>query len=95
MEIVHIEVNGFTMKVMPKNNETIEDHMYIDALLENGSSFTYYYREPHDCPFGKGNWILDMIGKDGEITCFRFPKQMTEKRFLKFLHPLLSRIKML
>ena len=87
------EVHGFNHPDMPIENETIEDSLDIDKLLPIIRCASYYLRSPKDCPLARGNWMLDIEAKDGQMYCFKYPKEMTEERFVEFLQPLLSRLK--
>jgi hypothetical protein len=92
MKVSGESVRGFNHSEMPDENETIEDSLDLDKLIPIIHSASYYFRTPKDCPFGRGNWILDIRAKDGQMYCFKYPKEMTESRFIEFLKPLLSRM---
>jgi hypothetical protein len=91
MHILEHEVNVFNRKTMPKDGETIADDINFDKLLPIMHSLSYYYRDPEACPFNHGNWILDIQFKDGDIYCFKYPKEMTRERFVEFIQPLLDK----
>jgi len=93
MQVIGESVEGFNYKGIPEENETIEDSIDVDKLIRIIYSTSYYLRSPQECPFGRGNWILDIRTKDGQMYCFRYPKEMSEEQFLKYLQPLLSKIK--
>lgn len=86
------KVYGFNHPNPPVENETIEDSLDIDKLIPIIGSTSYYLRKPQDCPVGRGNWVLDIEDKDGQIYCFKYPKEMSEQRFVEFIQPLLSRL---
>lgn len=91
MEVILQEVKVFNVDKEIGCNETIDDYLDLDKLAELMISFCYYYRSPKDCPFGLGNWIIDIHTKDDKISAFKFSKKMTEKRFVDFLKPLTDR----
>ncbi len=93
MQIIRREVHGYNHAEMPEENETIADSLDIEVLLPIIHSVSYYLRSPQDCPLARGNWILDIEAKDGQLYCFKYPKEMSEGRFVEFLQPLLSRLK--
>ncbi|HEY2811795.1 MAG TPA: hypothetical protein VGJ00_10465 [Rhabdochlamydiaceae bacterium] len=92
MQIVGEKVQGYNHSEMPEAGETIADSWDLDILLPMIRSASYYFRSPQDCPFARGNWLLDIRMKDGQLLCFKFPKEMTEKRFIEFLQPLLLKM---
>lgn len=87
------EVHGFNHAELPKAEETIADSLDIDKLIPIIHSASYYLRSPQDCLLARGNWMLDIEDKDGQMYCFKYPKEMTEERFVEFLQPLLKRMK--
>lgn len=90
MAITARYVDSKVLNRIPDDNETIEDFIDLNKTMPHVASIAYYFRAPEDCPFARGNWILDLKLKDGNITCFKFPKEMSEDHFLKFLIPLLN-----
>ena len=92
MNVKMQEVYGFNHSAMPLPEETIADSLDLDILIPMIHSCSYYLRSPQDCPLARGNWILDIESNDGQIYCFKFPKEMTKERFIGFLQPLLSRM---
>jgi hypothetical protein len=92
MNVKMQEVHGFNHAAIPEAHETIADSLDIDKLIPIIHCASYYLRSPEDCPLARGNWMLDIEAKDGQMYCFKYPKEMTEERFIKFLEPLLSRM---
>ena len=45
---------------------TTADSLDLDKLIPIIHSASYYLRSPHDCPLGRGNWMLDIEAKDGQ-----------------------------
>ncbi len=93
ISIKEVEVPGFTRSEIPEGNETIANDFNLDELLIISKEISYYYRAPEDCPFNRGNWILDIEFKNGQLMCFKYPKEMTEEQFVAFIKPLLDLIK--
>lgn len=90
MQITGQNIHCFNMKRKLKQNETIKDVLNIDDIKKIISSVTFYYRPPRDCPLSRGNWILDLELLDGNIICYKFPKELSEDEFKSFLAPLLE-----
>lgn len=74
------------------------DDVFIDEIvcmdkIQGLSHVDIYLRNKIDCPFGRGNWIIDIIFKDGQIFSVKLPSQMTEERVKDYCKPLLALIK--
>jgi hypothetical protein len=93
MELIVQEIVGRHYDEPIQDNETINDFLDIDAVVKVASSIAYYLRYKQDCPYGRGNWILDIYCKNDEIVMLKFPKDMTEERFALFLKPLIDRFR--
>lgn len=78
-----------------EENETIENHVELDLLIPYILSFNFYLRSPFDCPFARGNWVIDFYFYDGSLVSFKFPKDITEVRFKEFMQPLIDKIEVL
>lgn len=78
---------------IPPENETIEEDFHLDILVSMIAEINWYFRLPEECPFNRGNWILDITLLDGTLKCFKFRKEMSEERFREFLKPLLDAVK--
>lgn len=93
MKVTMKQVQCFNRHSIPEEGKTIDDDLNIEDVIKNSKFMDYYFRKPKDCPFGRGNWILDLTLKDGTIISYKYPKEMTEERFLEFLKPLMDRAK--
>lgn len=93
MQIMGKSVQCFVAERIPRDDEVISDDLRIDELMKITNSISYYFRDPNDCPFGRGNWILDLHLNDGQTWCFKYPIEMTIEHFLNYLKPLLDRFK--
>jgi hypothetical protein len=92
MEIGIKKVHGMNRNSLPKENETIADDFNLDMLIKSSKEITIYYREPIDCPLGRGNWIIDFLFKNDELLCLKYPKEMSEEDFTLFLKPLIDKL---
>ncbi len=92
MGITLKEAHCLNRDSIPEEGETIsDDGIDVDSLIKQTTYIEYYFRKPEECPFGRGNWIVDMHFKAGGILCFKYPKEMTEDRLLCFLKPLIDK----
>lgn len=60
---------------------------YLKICLSN---IEIYLRSPEDCPYARGNWIIDLIFKDGRVLCIKLPKEMEKSDVLRYCAPLLE-----
>ena len=86
--IVGYEVQCFNRKNEVKEGEKISDDIDVELLFSIIQSYAYYFRKPEDCPFGRGNWMLDVHTNEGRTISFKYPKEMNEERFIEFIKPL-------
>jgi hypothetical protein len=93
MELKVTKVDCFNRDSIPDENETIADDLNFDELVKNIKSMNIYFRYPRDCPFARGNWLIDLQFKDGGLLCLKLPKEMTEEKVHKFCHPLIDYFK--
>jgi hypothetical protein len=85
-------VHGFVHDEIPKEGETIADHLHLDALLPNVRCVSYYLRSPQECPFGRGNWLVDIEMCNGQLFCLKYPKEIEQEHFVGYLEPFLSKL---
>jgi hypothetical protein len=85
------EVHAVNRNSIPDINITIFDDM--DLPLDLIKSVNYYLRPAEVCPFGRGNWILDILFLNGTIYCVKLPIEMTEEHFMFYINPVLEYIK--
>lgn len=86
------EVNGVTRQSIPKENETIFTDFNQD-LFKKAVDITCYYRPKEECPFNRGNWMIDIVTSNEmsfRIMCIRLPKEMTEDQVMKYSKPLID-----
>ena len=65
--------------------ETVLDLIDVDYLInECGvTQFTSYRRHKRDCPFARGNCIIDFMDYDDDtVLCLKFPYQWTDDNML-------------
>jgi len=70
------------------DEETIADQLRMSELEKDMRGFSYYLRAPEDCPYNRGNWIVDIEFNDGAAVFLKYPREMTKERFEKFIKPL-------
>lgn len=86
------EVVAFNYLQPIQDYDDVSVSLDMNLLIQNVKSLTFYFRSPEECPFGRGNWILDIIDKNDALHCYKYPASMTKERFERFLKPLLDRL---
>lgn len=96
LEIMHGPVQTMNKKDIPLPNETIEDDINIDELSKVISSFNVYSRSKEECPWNRGNWIIDFFSSGNPFPMFslKLPIIMTKEALAQWLLPLREKIKM-
>ena len=87
-----IEVYGTNRESIPKENETIEEILKINDVLPLITDVVIYLRIPEQCPYNRGNWVIDLGFKNGEIFAIKLPKEMTEEQVVKYAKPLIDKL---
>jgi hypothetical protein len=90
MEVTLEEVDGQTLRYMPSEGETIADYLNLDELNKHMEAICVYQRSAEDCPWARGNWILDVRLKNDQLLCWRFPIEMSSKFAKKFFAPIVE-----
>lgn len=90
MKVIEQEVHGFTLNKIPEENETIADDINISELLKHMEDVCIYLRPKEDCPFNRGNYIVDVTLDDGEVISLRYPIEMKEDHFKRYIAPLVD-----
>lgn len=85
------KVSCLVKNSIPDENTTIKDEIDLDSLIPNVKSINYYERKAKDCPFARGNWILDLEFKKGGTLCFKFPLEMKKTAFVAYIQPVLDK----
>ena len=84
------EVECSNRKEIPLENETIADDFEIEKMAPFIKQVSVYLRDSFECPFGRGNWMIDMRFLDGRLFSIKLPKQMKEDDIKKFVQPLID-----
>lgn len=85
-------VQSLNKHAPPLPGETIADDFDVVAIVEAGLSISVYPRAKEDCPFNRGNWIIDFkLGGDVKF-CLKLPIQMKEEEVLSWLKPLTDKL---
>lgn len=92
MGIDILEVSGLVRTEVPGDGETIATDFDINQMAPDIKEVCMYYRSKEDCPFGRGNLILDITHQDGGIFCIKFPFEMTEQHLMDYIKPLVDEI---
>jgi hypothetical protein len=82
------KVDGMTRGSVPDEGVTIFDDFDFD--IDSIDYFDIYLREPQDCPFGRGNWLIDIYSKDDRLLCIRLPMEMSESQVFAYAKPLID-----
>ena len=77
---------------MPESHENIADDMDLDLnkIKEFFDSMDIYKRQAHDCPLGKGNWIVDLYQHNRVLLCIKLPLEATQDQIYTYCKPLLD-----
>lgn len=75
---------------VPLKDETIFTDFDKNILLPVIKFITIYYRDPRDCPYARGNWMIDMTLIDNNVFCYKLPKEMKEEDFMNYCQPLID-----
>ena len=84
------EVNCQVRDSIPEEGITIEELINMELIKKYSEHILeacFYFRYPEDCPYNRGNWIFDIKFSNGNIACFKLPKEMTEEHVRKYLAP--------
>jgi hypothetical protein len=87
-----IKIPGFNRIGIPDESDTIEVDLNLDNLVPEIELIYCFFREPHECHKGRGNWIIDFKLKDGRLFACKYPKEMSRDRFMEYIKPLLERL---
>lgn len=86
------EVKGFVRGVIPEKDETIfTDFPELEANANFIDDVKYYYRAVDDCPFARGNWIID-IELFGNIFALKLPLSMHANDVIRYIKPLRKKL---
>ena len=69
-------------------NETIEKMANFELIKNEGQSINWYHRSPEFCPYGRGNKIIDIEFKNGQLLCIKLPLETTDEQVETYLAPL-------
>lgn len=89
-------VEGLSMNEMPKPNDTIADDFDVPELKKVVKKIVVWFRDKNACPFGRGNWIVDIHTNEERLLpalSLKLPKQMTREQVINWLSPLKEFIK--
>lgn len=84
------KVNGVNRQSKPRDDQTIATDFEIDKMIPLIKNIRLYLRQPKDCPFARGNWMIDLYFKDGGIYSIKLPLEMTEKEINDYAKPLIE-----
>ncbi len=96
IELHHGPVQAIYYNVIPKKNETIDDYVHIDRILEYFKYVKYYFRDKEMCPMGRGSWVIDFFKSKNDILpshCIKFNPEISKERMHKFMKPLIDKVK--
>lgn len=92
MSITVKEIEGIVRNTPLNENETIVDLLYdIDKAVSDISYFEAYWRHKSECPFARGNLVIDITYKDDSIMCIKLLYETTPEQLCAFMHPLMIR----
>lgn len=92
MEIAIQKVDGIVIHDVP--TDKIDTWVNFDVLpFRHIQSIQVYSRSKEECPFNRGNWVVDIIFDDGRIMALKLPLKMSKKQVHIFCEPLMKRWK--
>lgn len=101
INVIAQKVDACNRLEIPMENETIEtdfpELFTTPDVLESISCVKVYLRTKEECPFNRGNWIIDILFGNEFIQCLKLPLSMHKDSVLKYIEPLhvmLEKIKM-
>jgi hypothetical protein len=87
------EIDAFNRHDIPKQGETIvDDIVNLEKTIPLVKCLDIYFRDKEACPFGRGNWIIDIIFSDSQALMFKLPKEMSEKQVMDYSKPLIEKL---
>lgn len=92
MKIISEHVQSVNRTSIPKENETISDDYYIEKMIPLIYSVEVYMRDKKECPRNRGNWIIDIRFKEGDLFCIKLPIEMTEEHMTKWFAPMREKL---
>lgn len=87
------EANNHNYCGVQKEIGTIAESLNLDLLIPEIRSISYCFSKPKDYPSVRGNWILEIRTKNNKIHCLTFQKEINEEQFVKYIKPLLIRLR--
>lgn len=81
------KVDCFVRNSIPSESDNINE---FDFNPKNIVYMDVYFRKPEDCPFARGNWLVDVYMTDETMVCIKLPKEMSEKQVLSYVKPLMN-----
>lgn len=87
------KVNSIVRHTIPSPDENISEILDIDEILIIGiKQIIIWPRGKEECPFGRGNWLIDIHFNNEEIYCIKLPLEMDEDKVLDFAKPLIEKL---
>lgn len=78
-----------------RNTPLDKDENILDLLLLHDIeviAIEIHLRNKVDCPFNRGNWIIDLTFKDGSMVCLKLNKDISENDVMNYCKPLIDKI---
>ncbi len=88
-----MHVPGKARSTIPKEHETILDdfEFNLKKLKQICIGLNIYQRSPEDCPFGRGNWVIDLMDRHNmRGLSIKLPLKMTKAQVDAYCKPLLD-----
>ncbi len=85
------EVNCLVRNAIPASGETILDD-FDNFSAHRIKKMTVCYRQPEECPFGRGNAVVDLYFTDGELLCLKLPLDTPQDILYAWLKPILNHL---
>src|ERR1700678_2908926 len=87
------KVNCLNRNTVPPEGETIADDFEIEKMAPLIHDMTIYLRKKEDCPFNRGNWMIDIRLINGALWSLKLPKEMKKAEVMNHVQPLIDSLK--
>jgi hypothetical protein len=92
-EIQVQQVSGTVRQTIPTKNQQIDELIDIKNFPFNYlKQLEIYRRSKEDCPFNRGNWVIDITFKNGQINFVKLPLEMAEEAVNHYCEPLINKL---
>lgn len=84
------EVSGMVLNRLLTENDSIENDFDIEMMAAVIKDINVYWRNKEECPFRRGNLVVDLILDNDQIFCIKLPYETSRPEIDRYLTPLLQ-----